>query len=226
MNKQVKRKAIRQAVQQGLAKRKARERRFRLLGLGAVVLGLTFLLIMFSSILYNGIGAFWQTEIRLVIDFDQDVIDPEGTRSIDALSSADYAGLVKKSMRDLFPEVTRRGEKRHLYVLASAGAAYQLREMVMENPDLIGTRKALWLPADDEVDIYVKHGGTQGRLSDKQAAWTERLIQDGKLEKSFNITFFTAADSREPELAGIKGAVMGSLFTILVTLIAVPLNSQ
>ena len=218
MNKQVKRKAIRKAVQQGLAKRKARERRFRLLGLGAVVLGLTFLLIMFSSILYNGIGAFWQTEIRLVIDFDQDVIDPEGTRSIDALSSADYAGLVKKSMRDLFPEVTRRGEKRQLYVLASAGAAYQLREMVMENPDLIGTRKALWLPADDEVDIYVKHGGTQGRLSDKQAAWTERLIQDGKLEKSFNITFFTAADSREPELAGIKGAVMGSLFTILVTL--------
>lgn len=218
MNKQVKRKAIRQAVQQGLAKRKTRERRFRLLGLGAVVLGLTFLLIMFSSILYNGIGAFWQTEIRLAIDFDQDVIDPEGTRSIDALSSADYAGLVKKSMRDLFPEVTRRGDKRQLYVLASTGAAYQLREMVMENPDLIGTRKALWLPADDEVDIYVKHGATQGRLSDKQVAWTEKLIQDGKLEKSFNSTFFIAADSREPELAGIKGAVMGSLFTILVTL--------
>ena len=38
------------------------------------------------------------------------------------------------------------------------------------------------------------------------------------MEKKFNTTFFTAGDSREPELAGILGAMMGSFYTLLVTL--------
>ena len=38
------------------------------------------------------------------------------------------------------------------------------------------------------------------------------------MESRFNVTFFTAGDSREPELAGIWGAAMGSFFTLMVTL--------
>lgn len=218
MNKKVKRKAIRQVVEQGLAKRKARENRFRRMGLGAVVLGMLFLFTMFASIVYNGAGAFWQTQIQLEVSLDEQSIDPDGQRDPDVLSSANYSGLIKKSMRELFPEVEKRAEKRQLYALPSTGAAYQLRTMVIENPDLIGSRLTLWLPADDEVDIYVKHGVDQGRLSDQQVVWVESLMQQEKLTTQFNTTFFTAGDSREPELAGIKGALMGSLFTILVTL--------
>ena len=32
-----------------------------------------------------------------------------------------------------------------------------------------------------------------------------------------NTIFFTAGDSRDPELAGIRGAAVGSLYTLLVT---------
>jgi phosphate transport system permease protein len=57
------------------------------------------------------------------------------------------------------------------------------------------------------------------RLKDKQIAWIDRLKEDGRITKKFNTTFFTAGDSREPELAGIKGAALGSFFTLIVTLL-------
>ena len=39
------------------------------------------------------------------------------------------------------------------------------------------------------------------------------------IELRFNNTFFVAGDSREPELAGVRGALMGSLFALIVTLV-------
>jgi len=54
-------------------------------------------------------------------------------------------------------------------------------------------------------------------FSDHQIAWTETLKEAGLIERVFNTRFFTAADSRAPELAGIWGAVVGSFWTMLVT---------
>jgi phosphate transport system permease protein len=63
------------------------------------------------------------------------------------------------------------------------------------------------------------------RVDDQQIAWMDQLYDQGRVEKQFNTTFFTAGDSREPELAGIRGAVMGSFYTLLVTLVlAFPLG--
>ena len=76
---------------------------------------------------------------------------------------------------------------------------------------------------DDDVDMLVKSqidrtvGEADRRLKDFQIAWIDKLIADGRLEKRFNKQFFASGDSREPELAGIRGALMGSLFTLLVT---------
>jgi len=47
----------------------------------------------------------------------------------------------------------------------------------------------------------------------------DRFVKAGMVEKRFNAIFFNNADSREPELAGIKGAIMGSLLTLMVTLV-------
>jgi phosphate transport system permease protein len=57
------------------------------------------------------------------------------------------------------------------------------------------------------------------RLKDNALAWAWDLQRKGQLEKRFNTTFFTAGDSREPELAGIRGAVVGSFYTLVVTLL-------
>ena len=63
------------------------------------------------------------------------------------------------------------------------------------------------------------------RISDTQAVWLEQLKAEGRVESGFNWRFFTAGDSREPELAGIRGALVGSLLTVAVALIlALPLG--
>ncbi|MDX1655849.1 MAG: phosphate ABC transporter permease PstA, partial [Candidatus Competibacteraceae bacterium] len=111
-----------------------------------------------------------------------------------------------------------------LYALVSTGADFLLRDMVMANPELIGTTRELWLPADDELDMLIKghidRDVPEGerRINDQQLEWITRLEEQGRIEQRFNTTFFTSGDSRDPEMAGIWGAVMGSLFTMAVTL--------
>ncbi len=206
-------------VNRGLAKRYRKERRFRLFGLGAIITSVAFLGLLFVSIAANGWTAFQQTEILLDIHFDAEKFD------VDALAAADYGALVKASMRELFPNVKGRQDKRKLYKLASTGASYALQDMVASDTSIIGTTRKVWLPADDEVDMFLKGyiprdvPESDRRLTDKQVSWIDQLVADGRLEKKFNMTFFTAGDSREPELAGIRGAAVGSLFTLAVTLL-------
>ncbi|MBT3044846.1 MAG: phosphate ABC transporter permease PstA, partial [Candidatus Thiodiazotropha sp. (ex Codakia orbicularis)] len=134
-------------------------------------------------------------------------------------------GLVKKTLREMFPEVTSRREKKVLYNLISSGASFQLREMVMQDPALIGTRQSVWLVADDDVDMLIKGHidlnvpESDRRIKNNQMVWIQSLQADDRIEKHFNTTFFTAGDSREPELSGIKGAVFGSFFTLLICLL-------
>src|SRR5690606_24249781 len=56
------------------------------------------------------------------------------------------------------------------------------------------------------------------RLSDQQIRWVEALEADGRVDLKFNRYFFTSGDSRDPELAGIWSATVGSFFMLLVTL--------
>jgi len=212
-------------VQAGLAKRYAAERRFRAYGLAGIVVGLMFVAMLFVSIVGNGYTAFQQTYIKLVVHFDAQHLDPTGTRDHATLTTADYGGLVKNSLRDMFPDVTNRRDKRKLSDLVSGGAAFQLRQIVLADPDVIGTTREVWVPADDDVDMLIKGHmkrdvpEAERRLNDRQIAWLDQLTAAGALEKRFNVNFFTSGDSREPELAGILGAAKGSLYTLAITLI-------
>ena len=208
-------------IQARLKRRYFTEKVFQLLGILAIVTAMAMLGVLFVTIIGKGYRAFQQTFIRLEVFFDRVEIDPLGTGERDVLSRADYGLLVKNAMRDVFPYVTERREKRELYAVVSSGAAFQLREMVMSDPGIIGSRQAVWVLADDDVDMYIKgvfeEGG--GRLSERQVLWVQDLMSRGDLRKSLNTAFFTKGDSREPELAGIGGAVVGSLYTMTVTLL-------
>ena len=214
-----------------LRRRRAAERRFRCYGVAAIALALLFLLAIFAAIGHSGYSAFRQTEMRLDINLDAQVIDPEGTRDLDGIARADFAGLVKRALRQQFPQATKRRDKRALAKLVSIGAAYDVQKMVLADPALIGTVQSIWLPASDDVDMYLK-GAIKSdapeaarRLNDRQIGWIEGLRGMGRLELRFNTRFFTSGDSREPELAGIWGAIVGSFLTLAVTVVlAFPLG--
>jgi phosphate transport system permease protein len=206
-------------VNQGLARRYRAENRFRLYGIVAIVLSMIFLVFLFISISANGYTAFQQTFVQLDIHLDPEILDAG------SLADANYQGLVKQSLADMFPEVTTRREKRQLYGMVSNGAAYQLQDYVRKNQNQIGSVIQIWVPADDDVDMVVKGHiqrdvpEAERRVKDNQLSWIDEFQEQGRLEKRFNTTFFSAGDSREPELAGIKGAVTGSFYTLIVTLL-------
>ncbi len=214
-----------ESVRGTLPRRRRAERRFRNLGRLAVLVGLAFLALMFVSIVAKGYPAFRQTWVKLPVFFDPQVIDPRGAGGEEVIGAADYGALVKASVRSLFPEVKGRRDRRELGKLVSPGAVFQLRRMTLEDPSLIGARAEVWAPANDDYDMLHKGNVDRSlpesdrRLSDRQIGWFDRLAAAGRVESRFNETFFTAGDSREPELAGIRGAVMGSFFTLTVTLL-------
>ncbi len=211
-------------IKSKLKMRYAKERLFKSLGIAAIVAALSMLVILFVTIIGSGYTAFQQTFIQLEITLDREDIDPDGTGDTEMLSRADYGGIVKKTLRGMFPDVSKRKEKRDLYSLVSSGAAFQLRDMVIEDPGIIGTTQRIWVPADDDVDMYMK-GHIKaavegpGRVKARKLKWIDSLIEKGLIEKRFNTALFTNGDSRDPELAGIWGAAVGSFYTMLVTLL-------
>lgn len=72
-------------------------------------------------------------------------------------------------------------------------------------------------PGSWQVVTYVTPESNR-RVSDREVTWLESLRTKGFVENSFNWAFFTSGDSREAELAGIRGALIGSALTLLVTL--------
>ncbi len=214
-----------EAVARGLRSRYRAETRFRLYGMAAVALGMAFLAILFVTIVGKGWSVFRQSYVQLEIFYDREVLDTDGTGSAQSLALGDYNALVKAALRKLFPDVEGRANLRELYALVSSSAGFELRDRIAEDLSRLGSTERLWLLASDELDLYYKgriersESAASRPLSDQQLDWAERLRGMGAAELRFNRVFFSAGDSREPELAGVWGAVAGSFFTLIVTLL-------
>ncbi|KOR29845.1 phosphate ABC transporter permease [Achromatium sp. WMS2] len=210
-------------VERTLAKRHAAERRFKLYGLTAITIGITCVILLFVSVVAKGYTAFWQTRIQLSINFSQQLIDPDATKDPNILGNADYQRLIRDAVFAMFPEVKARGARRNLLQLISSDAKFELRTIVLNNPEMIGTTQNIMVPAASNVDMLIK-GHIQRNSEDNQLinqqtiAWIDQLTANQRIQQRFNWAFFYNGDSRNPEAAGIGGALVGSLFTLLVTL--------
>ena len=211
-----------EVVKQSLKKRYAREKRFQLYGRSAVFVGFIFLALLLIDIIIKATPAFSVTEIRLDFQIDRDSLDlpSEGRIDQSMVSAINFGAVVKKSLRNAFPEVTSRKDKKQLYKLVSSGAEFVLLQKLFTNPDLVDQEKlTLWVKADDDVDTYYKLEKRTSRISDRQVELIDQLEAKSRIRTAFNTTLFTASDSREPEQAGIRGALLGSFWTLLVTLL-------
>lgn len=210
-----------------LNKRKFAEKRFQWFGRIAIGFGLICVVFLFTDIISKGYSAFVQTYVNVDITFDQDKLGltPQSTEK--EIKAASFGSFFKKSLREKYPEIEGRKQKRELYSLFTSDMPLILRDMVVADPTILGTTQTISMIADDDFDTFYKH--TYGRnlseedkitrLSAMQEEIVDLLVKSGAVEKKFNTILFTNSDSREPELAGIKGAIIGSVLTLLVTLL-------
>jgi len=210
-------------IRKTLAKRYRAEKRFRLYGVMAILFGLLCVATLFVDIIGKGHGAFRQTYIQISVDYEADILGIVDIDDAQQLALANFAGVVKKSLRTRFTDVSGRKEKRQLYRLVSNSAEYALSDRLKADHDLLGQAEKIWVLADDDIDTYFKSlnssdGPFVGRTNEKQQGWVQSLMDAGQIELRFNSNFFTSGDSREPEQAGIGGAIVGSLFTLFITL--------
>ncbi len=215
-----------------LKKRRAAEFRFKLYGIIAIGISLGFLVILFTSIISKGYMAFVQSSIKLNVYFDPTVIDPSGTKAKEDLWNANYAKLAKQALyKELGVDTKKRIERRKAGELLSRNVDVQLRDMVVADPQIIGTTQAVWVLAHGNVDALLK--GTISRdtpeerrqLNNQQVAWVDKLVSDGELAKKFNSGLFVNGASSQPESAGLGVAIIGSFFMMMtVLLLAVPVG--
>ena len=209
-----------------LKKRHAAEKRFQWFGRLSVMFGIACVIFLFGDIISKGIGAFTQTYVDIEITFDEETLGIDAQSTPKEIKAASFGSFFKKSIREKFPQVTERRQKRELYALFTSDMPLILRNMVLDKPNIMGTTQIISMIADDDFDTYYKHsygreldaGEKISRLSEMQEGIVNQLAESGAVTKRFNTIFFTNADSREPELAGIRGAIVGSLLTLMVTL--------
>lgn len=163
----------------------------------ALALTTVLMIVFFTTLGYRGIGAFSQTKI------DVEVIEVQSSVK-STINEAMYA-LVNEPDR-----ATKKG----------------LRQLVTPNAysTLDITEPGTYtLVAHTDVDMYVK--GVYDKLSDTQREVVDQLIDQGRIYRTWNWDFWRNSDSRSPEIAGIWGAVVGTVYTIgLAIAIAFPIG--
>jgi len=212
-------------IKKSLMKRHLAESRFKTYGILGIISATVFLIVILSTIFIEGKSAFKSTYIKLDVFFDPSIIDPDGTRDIDEIRFANYRKVIKNSLKNYFPEVTGKEEMKSLTELISSSEEENLMQAVLKNNDLIGANKKVWLKASSKIDIIHKNpemkdlSESNRLISDKELKWFDKLTRNGDVKFSLNKIFFLKADSTEPEQAGILGSILGSFFTLVITLI-------
>jgi phosphate transport system permease protein len=205
-------------------KRHRAEQRFKWYGRAALGTALLLVVLLIGSIVRNGYLGFTQTQLRLEVTFDAALLELDASVPLEDTPPSSYLLLSRAAIKQAFPEVTERKDKRALSALLSVGVGAKLRHALLAEPELLGQTKEFWLPASSMVDGYIKRGH-DAKISEQQVAWLEQLKQKGAVRTEMNTRFFTAGDSRTPEQAGFLGAVLGSLYTLAVCVgVAFPLG--
>jgi len=199
------------AMQRRIRRRYAAERRFRLLGLGAVLMSAGFLVFLLATMLANGIGGFSRTEIKLPIDFPRAGLTLDAARLSGPGADLALAGAGIQNATDA-AAIAAFGKDGD--ALISDGAWLSVRSAVKADPTLLRGRATIAVPASDAIDIAAKGDGTSAA-----EAQVSRLKAAGVLTTGFNLSFLQGADSTDPTMVGIWGALKGSIFTMIVTLV-------
>ena len=219
-----------QLVTASLKSRRRQETSFKLLGIAAIFMALFFLASLMFSILSKGLPGFFQYYITLEVELDRERLDPAGDLSDQSL----FDGQAKKIIQEAILAETgakKRKEKKAARKLLSNGSDLRLVSYVKANPELLNSRQLVKFALDDDADSYFRGfvkkqtPEKRRRLSDLQIDYLDQLQADGLVSYEISDYLFFGSASRNAEMAGIKGATIGSLLTLVVCfVIAFPIG--
>jgi len=213
-------------------KRNAAEKRFRMMGLAAVIFGILALFGLMASILSNGLSSFNQTYITLDVYLDPAKLDKNGNRApedVQKITTFTIKPLIETAVQNMLGErefIAEGVNAREAAALISGEAPAQLRRFVLANPDRIGETVSFNVLASGRIDGYFKgrvdmeSAALDRNISPEQLMLADKLQEAGLLELRFNWDFFTAPDASDtrPEAAGLGVAILGSAYMMLIVL--------
>jgi phosphate transport system permease protein len=197
------------SVMQGrIARRYAAERRFRRIGFGAVALSGLFLAFLLFTMIGNGLRGFTYTSVTIPIDFAANPL----TVSRDAFGAPDIdQQIANAGLSDIVNFAAEEALGADGAKLVSENAWKVVRDAIKADPDSASARGDFTIPVASDIDIAAKSTGT---------AEAERAVaalrEKGLLSTGIHWPFFTSADATDPAVAGIWGALKGSVLTILI----------
>ena len=199
------------AFEARLKKRYSAERRFKALGLSAIVFSIAVLIYLLGSMMLNGVGGFQRAELEVPIDFTQAGIsaDPNAMEQSNAVQSLEAQGL---------PQVVEFFAIEALGEEGARGLGTQawrdVADAIIADPGLVQGQETFWLPASASLAA-----GYKGEGSAEMQQLASSLVEQGKLTENFDSGFFSRADATNPQQVGIWGALKGSILTMIVTLV-------
>jgi len=206
-----------------LNKRYKAEKRFQFYGQSAIFVALLFLTIFIFKIFSTGFTAFQKTWLIVPVNFDAELMLLDENPTKQDIEDADYYEIALQSMWNLDPNANE-DQQNQLKRMVSYFFEREIKQELLKDPNLLGKTTEVYLTASDDLDQVFKGNyprdlpEDQRRVSDYQLKIFDEMVVNEKVESKFNISFFTNADSREAELAGIASSFMGSIFSILVCL--------
>ena len=195
-----------ESMQRRVVQRYAAERRFKLFGLAAVGLSVACLAFLLATMVWKGAGGFTRTEIKLGIDFPRSdlMLDPAVLKGPEAAAAIGAAGLDTVLEQAAIAQIGEGAGE-----LLGGASTRALGDQLIADPDLLGRRVELWLPASSKADVAAKGDGDPA---------LENLLDRVDHRRVANLSFLTASDATDASVVGVWGALKGSFLTIVVTM--------
>ena len=128
-------------------------------------------------------------------------------------------------------DVSGRKNKKAAGKILSEGAEIRLRQMVVDDPSLLDTTQTITVAVDDDIDSFLRGFISRDtpeddrRINDATIGYVDSLQEMGRINYLVSDYLFFGSASRNPEMAGIKGAFFGSILTLSICLmLAFPLG--
>ena len=208
-----------------LIKRYKAEKRFQFYGKAAITVALMFLFVFIFQIFSKGYTAFQKTWLYVEVTYDQEMLGVKGKiASVEEIEALDFYELATSSLLKLDANVSR-GNKRDIIKMFAYTFEEEIKDYLLRNPQYLGKNVTVPLTASDDLDQVYKGNYPRDipeerrRVNNYQLKLFDEMTSRGHVSSSFNLSFFTNADSREAELAGIASSLVGSIYSILVCLL-------